>query len=163
MRFIVYGFACCVLAMGARAQWSGYSYPPAWNPNVAVVYQRPPQSQPVVVILDARPGPVPVDQEYAPARQITYLIAFKDSVVRAADQYWVSGCTLYYLTPDHQRRTASVNSVDRTLSELLNSEQNVAFDLPAAQEGSTEVRPCHVRHTSRLVRKRQPCAARAAR
>ena len=102
MRLLGYGLACCVLATGARAQWYGgnlgYSYPPAGNPNVAVVYQRPPQSPPVVVILHARPARVPVDQyeEYAPTvparvelrpRQITYLIAFKDSVVRAADQY----------------------------------------------------------------------------
>ena len=69
----------CVLSMAARAQWSGgnwgYCYPPVWNPNVAVVYQRPPQSQPLVVILDAHPARAAVDQneDYAPARQLILL------------------------------------------------------------------------------------------
>jgi hypothetical protein len=36
---------------------------------------------------------------------------------------------VYYVTPDHERRTAILDSVDRVLSERLNSEQNV----PGAQ------------------------------
>jgi hypothetical protein len=97
-------------------------------------------------------------EHYAPARQITYLIAFKDSVVRVADQYWVSGNTLYYLTTDHERMTAPVNSVDRTLSERLNREKDVAFYLPP-EKGKAVAQAPLVRHTASLVRKRCNCIA----
>jgi hypothetical protein len=142
MRLLVRSFVYCVLATGARAQSS----------NVTIVYP-PMQSPPVVVILRGRPAP---QEEYEPTRQITYLIAFKNDGIRVADQYWVSGRTLYYLTPDHQRRTAPVDSVDRTLSRQLNSEQNVAFILPAERE---RVSVHVVRRTASVVRKRCYCVA----
>jgi hypothetical protein len=47
-----------------------------------------------------------------------------------ADQYWVNGKTIVFVTTDHQRITAPVSSVDLTLSQRLNREQNVAFVLP---------------------------------
>jgi hypothetical protein len=102
------------------------------------------------------PAPAELQEEYAPARQITYLIAFKNGVVHVVDQYWVSGQTIYYVTTDHQRMTAPVDSVDRTLSKRLNSEQNVAFYLPAEQ-GKTIVQAHLIRHTASLVRKRCYC------
>ena len=125
MRLLVRGFVCCVLATGARGQW----YPP--SSNVTVVYPPPAQNPPVVVVLDS-PAPRPAEfrEKYAPARQTTYLIAFKDSVVRVADQYWVNGKTIIFVTTDHQRMTAPVSSVDLTLSQRLNDEQNVVFVLP---------------------------------
>jgi hypothetical protein len=76
------------------------------------------------------PRPAEFREQFAPAQQTTYLIAFKDSVVRVADQYWVSGKTIFFLTTDHQRMTAPVNSVDLALSQRLNNEQNVVFVLP---------------------------------
>jgi hypothetical protein len=128
MRLLVRSFVCCVLATGARGQ----GYPP--SSNVTVVYPQPAQTPRVVVIVnETAQRPAEIQDEYAPARQVTYFIAFKDGVVRVADQYWVDGKTLYYLTTDHQRMTAPVNSVDRPLSKRLNSEQNVAFYLPPEQ------------------------------
>ena len=121
---ILGGFAC-VLVPGARAQWY-----PASN-NVTVVYP-PPETPPQVVMVRTHRVPATADIETA-TQQTTYLIAFKNSVVRIADQYWVSGNTLNYVTADHQQMTAPLNTVDRTLSERLNSEQNVAFSLPAEQ------------------------------
>jgi hypothetical protein len=59
------------------------------------------------------------------------LIAFKDNVICAAIEYWVSGNILYYVTLDHKWRMAVLDSVDRAFSERLNSEQNVPFYLPA--------------------------------
>jgi hypothetical protein len=111
------------------------------------------------VIRHRLPAPVPAEaqEEYALARQITYFIAFKNGVVREADQYWVKGRTLYYLTTDHQRRTVPVDSVDRVLSMQLNSEQNVAFYLPSEQ-GRAGLRPRLVRRTTALVCKRCCCA-----
>jgi hypothetical protein len=147
MRLLVRSFVCCVLATGARAQ-----------SNVTVVYPPSAPTPSVVVIVPERPAwrPAEFQVEHAPARQITYLIAFKDSVIRVVDQYWVNGKTIYYLTTDHQRLTALVSSVDRTLSKRLNSEQNVAFDLPLEQ-GKTVVRAHLVRHPASLVRKRCYC------
>ncbi len=75
------------------------------------------------------PAPVPPLVIVRP-RQTAYLIAFKDSLIGLADAYWVSGNTFNYVTPDHQMKTAPLASVDRTISERLNSEQNVSFSLP---------------------------------
>jgi hypothetical protein len=134
---------------------SVYAYPP--NTNVTVVYllqpPRPLVSESVVV-------PVPAErEEYMPARQVMYLIAFKNGTVRAADQYWVNGSTLCYVTPDHQWRTAPVDSVDRTVSEQLNSQQNVAFTLPREQ-GKAVAQAHVIRRTASVVHKRQYCASR---
>jgi hypothetical protein len=147
MRQLVRSLLCCVLATGA---WS--------QNNVTVVY--PPMQPPTVVVIRhglPRPLSAEAQEEYAPARQITYFIAFKTGVVREADQYWVKGRTLYYVTTDHQRRTAPVDSVDRVLSKQLNSEQKVAFYLPSEQVRAG-LRPRLVRHTATLVRKRCCCA-----
>jgi hypothetical protein len=146
MRLLVRGFVCCVLASGARGQG-----------NVTVVY--PPQQAPsTVVIVRSSPPPPPVEfrEALGPALQTTYLIAFKNSVVRVADQYWVDGKTLYFLTIDHQRMSAPLNSVDRTTSRRLNSEQNVAFVLPP-ERGTTVARTHVVRHTASVVSKRCYC------
>lgn len=58
------------------------------------------------------------------------MIAFKDSRVCLADAYWVNGITLFYVTPDHQQKTALLASVDRETSWRLNADQNISFDLP---------------------------------
>jgi hypothetical protein len=151
MRLLVRGFVCCVLASGARGQW----YPSSGN--VTVVY--PPMPAPTtVVIVNSSPPPRPAvfREALAPERQITYLIAFKGSVVRAAEQYWVEGKTIYFVTTDHQRMTAPVSSVDRILSKRLNSEQNVAFYLPPEQ-GRTVAGVHVVRHTASVVHKKCYC------
>ena len=144
MRFLVSSFLCCVFATGAGAQ-------------VTVVY--PPMPAPtstVVLIGPERPAPRTAEfrEEFSPVRRTTYLIAFKDSVIRVADQYWVDGKTIYFLTTDHQRMTAPVDRVDRTLSKRLNNERNVAFHLPPEQ-GKTVLRAHLVRHTA--VHKRCEC------
>jgi hypothetical protein len=149
MRLLVRSLVCCVLATGARGQWS----PP--SSNVTVVYPPPAQNPPVVIVLESpAPRPAELREQYAPARQTTYLIAFKDSAVRVVDQYWVSGKTIFYLTTDRQRMTAPLSSVDRTLSKRLNNEQNVAFVLPP--EPRKTVERTRLVRTS-LVRKRCRC------
>ena len=138
-------FVCCILATGARAQ-----------PNITVIYgpQAPP---PPVIVMPARPLPPPVVEMPAAPRQTGFLIAFKDSVIRLAQQYWVKGDTLYYVTMDHQQRTASLENVDRNLSQLLNSEQDVAFALPPAQERVAA--QAHLTHTAATARKRCYCTS----
>jgi hypothetical protein len=146
MRLLVRGFVCCVLASSARGQG-----------NVTVVYP-PIQAPTTVVIVNRSPPPPPAEfrETFAPERQITYLIAFKDSVVRVAEQYWVEGKTIFLVTMDHQRMTAPVSSVDRIVSKRLNSEQNVAFVLPP-EPGRTVARVHVVRHTASVVRKKCYC------
>ena len=133
---------CALLGTGANAQQ-----------NITVVYP-PPASPPQVVIVNTRPVEARADLQSP--RQTTYLIAFKDSVVRLADQYWVSGNTLYYVTTDHVKMTAPLYSVDRALSARLNSEQAVWFFLPSGQVKS--VAQAHLtRNVVGSVRKRCYC------
>jgi len=143
----IVGSFACVLVPGARAQGN----------NVTVVYP-PPQPPPQVVIVQTRPAPVVWDVP-AVLQPTTYLIAFKNSLVRIADHYWVSRNTLYFVTPDHQEMTAPLNTVDRTLSARLNSELNVAFSLPPEQANV----PAHLtRHLTSSTRNRCCCVSGAA-
>jgi len=96
----------------------GLSLIPAVDAQVTVVY--PP------------PAPVTVSTTtvIVTPRQTTYMIAFRDSAVRIAETYWVSGNMLHFITPDRQMQTAPLASVDRSVSERLNRERNVEFFLP---------------------------------
>jgi hypothetical protein len=106
-----------------------------------------------VVIIRARPV-----EEYVPAPQVSYLIAFKNSVVRLADLYWVNGETMYYVTADHQQMSAPLDSVDLRLSQQLNSERNVAFLLPAEHE-KTIAHARVIRHYGVSAHKRCLCTS----
>lgn len=134
MRVLTIGLLGAVLITTAMAQpYGGYpptsTYsPPYTNSAVTVVYPAP-EPAPVAPLVIVRP------------RKIAYLIAFKDSTVGLADAYWVSGNTLNYVTPDHRMRTAPLAAVDRTVSERLNSEQNVSFSLPPQPEEAAAAAP----------------------
>jgi outer membrane protein OmpA-like peptidoglycan-associated protein len=127
MRLLLSVLLACIPVINARAQ--GYTvyapvpryYVPYANPNVTVVYPTVPS--PAMVIT--------APQEDTP---ITYLIAFKDQVIRMAAAYWVSNNTLYYVTTDHQQRTAALDNVDRALSERLNADRAVSFSLPVLSQ-----------------------------
>jgi hypothetical protein len=153
MKLLVGTIVCCVLAIGARAQWyGGYGYPVSSGPNVTVIY--PPQPSPVVVT------------EYVPARPVTYMIAFKCNQVYLAQQYWVRADTIFFLTLDHEQKAAPLDSVDRVLSQQLNIERNVAFYLPptppkVVQLTKIQVKPRPVVHrTAATVRKRCYCTSK---
>ena len=126
MRLLLGSFVCSALVTGAGAQW----YPPSSASHVTVVYP-PPQSPPPTAAVIIRARPV---ERYVQTSQVTYLIAFKNGVVRLAEQYWVNGNDIYYLTADHQQMTALVDNVDVGLSQQLNRERNVVFSLPAEQQ-----------------------------
>jgi hypothetical protein len=59
-----------------------------------------------------------------------YLIAFRDSTIRAAMTYWVEDGTLHYLDTGHQEKQAPLSSVDRDLSAQLNRERHIPFNIP---------------------------------
>ena len=112
---------------------SAYAYPAytSYNssPGVTVVYvppayEAPPPRQ------SARPVIREYRDEYGAAKQIVYLIAFKDGNIRAATRYWIDGNTLRYVTREGQERSASLETVDRAFSDQLNRDQHVEFKLP---------------------------------
>jgi len=62
-----------------------------------------------------------------------YLIAFQDHTIQAADAYWLENGVLHYITLQHEQKQIPVTSVDRELSERLNRERRVTFNLSARQ------------------------------
>ena len=140
MQVLVRSLLYSVLAAGASAQ---------------TIVIAPPAPSPTVVFLETAPVVRQPEVAFTPVKQVTYYIAFKKSVVRLADQYWVTGSTIHFVTKDHVEMSAPLDTVDRVLSQQLNSEQNVAFILPAVQV--TEVRARLVRHTPVRARSRTTC------
>jgi hypothetical protein len=61
-----------------------------------------------------------------------YLIAFKDHSIVQALGYWMEGATLHYVSVEHTLNQASINLIDRDLSQRLNDERGLEFRLPAA-------------------------------
>jgi hypothetical protein len=114
-----------------------YSYPSA-------DYYPAAQAPPVIVNQEFQPGPPPqpMMREYtapgppAPAQppskyeEQVYLIAFHGGDIKAVLAYWVQGTLLHYVTMDHEQKQVTLTSVDRAMSERLNGERNVPFQLP---------------------------------
>ncbi len=59
-----------------------------------------------------------------------YLIAFDDQTIFAATDYHVEDGTLHFTTTHGSENSAPVEKVDRKLSERLNRERNIPFQLP---------------------------------
>lgn len=127
-------------------------YPPQQAPNVTIV--NPPQQAPQIIINQTftPEAAKPVTEQYVTPRERTvsvyqapspqaaqfsgvsseptiYLIAFKDNSVQAALAYWVEGDSLHYVTAQGKLNKASLELIDRDLSEQLNRERNVDFSL----------------------------------
>jgi hypothetical protein len=60
-----------------------------------------------------------------------YLIAFKDHSIIQALGYWMEGGALHYVSVEHSLNQASLDLIDRDLSQRLNDERGVQFKLPA--------------------------------
>jgi hypothetical protein len=61
-----------------------------------------------------------------------YLIAFKDHHIVPALGYWIEGTNLHYVSTEHSLNQASLDLIDRQLSQQLNDERHVEFRLPKA-------------------------------
>jgi hypothetical protein len=59
-----------------------------------------------------------------------FLIAMKDHTIYAANSYWVENNTLNYITIQGDQNSASLDLVDRELSQRLNRDRKVGFGLP---------------------------------
>ena len=104
--------------------------------------------QPPVVIINQyfRSDAVPAEaqtstvapaQQPAPAASFVendlknmFLIAMKDHTIYAASAYWVEENTLNYITIQGSQNSASLDLVDRELSQRLNRDRKVSFGLP---------------------------------
>lgn len=60
-----------------------------------------------------------------------YLIAFKDHSIVQALGYWMENATLHYVSVEHSLNQASLDLIDRSLSQRLNDERGVEFKLPS--------------------------------
>ncbi len=58
-----------------------------------------------------------------------YLLAFKNGSIQAAYAYWVEGNTLHYVTTQGSHNRATLDLIDKDLSDQLNRERNVEFSL----------------------------------
>jgi hypothetical protein len=63
-------------------------------------------------------------------KDLIYLIAMKDHTIYAASSYWVEDGTLNYITVQGSQNSASLDLVDRELSQRLNRNRSVSFALP---------------------------------
>jgi len=70
--------------------------------------------------------PAPVSDE-----PTLYLIAFKDHSIVQALGYWMESGVLHYVSAEHSLNQASLDLIDRSLSQRLNDERGVEFKLPA--------------------------------
>jgi hypothetical protein len=146
-------FAYPVYAGGYSDYGNGYGYPPPdQQPNGPIV--NPPQQMPQVIINQnfIPEHANPVIHEYtedssggihiyeAPGRETAdtpadentsfFLIAFKDHSIYSAFAYWVEGDTLHYVTQQRVHNQASLNLVDRELTEKLNRNHSMQVKLP---------------------------------
>jgi hypothetical protein len=123
---------------GFYSPFYDYGYSPAGDTgasNTTVVY--PPAPPPVMMVMETAH---PVIHEYGQPEDygttaehgndpILYLIAFRDSTIRAATTYWVEGGTLHYLDTGHKAKEAPLSSVDPELSGRLNRERHIPFNI----------------------------------
>ena len=106
----------------------GYAYaPPAPQPPVIVQQQAP---EPAL-----REYPGPATRSQAPQAQKyeepLYLLAMRDGTIRAVLAYWADGPSVHYVTMDHEQKQTPLTSIDRGLSERL--ESRTQRDVPFAR------------------------------
>ena len=63
-------------------------------------------------------------------RPTIYLLAFKDHTIVQALGYWMEVGTLHYVSVEYGLNQVSFNLIDRDLSQRLNHEKGLAFNLP---------------------------------
>lgn len=110
-------------------------YAPSYSepaPGVVIISNQLPPQQ-AVVQEPPRPevwNAPPTTTQAKKYEEPLYLLAMNDGTIRAVLAYWVDGKTVHYVTMDHEQKTTPLGSLDRGLSERLNRERNVTFNLP---------------------------------
>lgn len=77
--------------------------------------------------------PAQSSADVAEQKATIYLIAFKDQTIQASYAYWVEGNTLHYVTVQGSHNRATLDLIDRKMSDRLNRERNVDFNLARAR------------------------------
>ncbi|HEX5227343.1 MAG TPA: hypothetical protein VFW44_06515 [Bryobacteraceae bacterium] len=111
-----------------------YQAPTEYSPSPGVVIisnQTPPQPS----VVEVPPAPqawntTPITTQAKKYEQPLYLLAMKDGTIRAVVAYWVDHAIVHYVTMDQEQKQIPLSSLDRSLSERLNRERNVSFQLP---------------------------------
>ena len=78
-------------------------------------------------------APAPARTTVNDEQPTIYLLAFKDHNIVPALGYWMEGNTLHYVSVEHSMNQASLDLIDRDLSQRLNDERGVEFKLPKQQ------------------------------
>ncbi|HLK21704.1 MAG TPA: hypothetical protein VKT81_22300 [Bryobacteraceae bacterium] len=108
-----------------------YGYPAPQPPPVIVNQDYPTQPAPPAMVQEyTAPGPPAPSANHQKYDTPLYLLAFHGGEIRAVLAYWVDGASLHYVTMEHAQKQVALASVDRALSERLNTERNVTFQLP---------------------------------
>jgi len=97
------------------------------QPQGMRLYQAPP-SHPYA---DAADNAAPKRRTSSDDQPTIYLIAFKDHSIVQALGYWMEGAALHYVSVEHTLNQASLDLIDRDLSQRLNDERGVEFKIPA--------------------------------
>lgn len=109
-----------------------YGYPSVYDP--APEYYGSYAGSGPTVIVNQEPGPSVREYGAAAPRingeEVFYLLALDDQTVRMAVAYWVEGSTLHYVDRNRQQHALPLSRIDRGLSEQLNRERRVTFQLP---------------------------------
>ncbi len=80
------------------------------------------------------PGPPVVEGRSASRddeQPTIYLIAFRDHTIVPALAYWTEGNTLKYVNVDHSLNQATLDLIDRDMSQTLNQQRNIEFRIAA--------------------------------
>jgi len=78
----------------------------------------------------SQPGPALRTRVVNSDQPTIYLIAFRDHSIVQALGYWMEGPTLHYVSVEHSLNQASMDLIDRDLSQRLNDERGVEFKIP---------------------------------
>ena len=62
---------------------------------------------------------------------VSYLLAFRDGVIRQVSSYWVTSTTLHYVTMQHETKEVPTDTLDRNETVELNRERHVPFVWPS--------------------------------
>jgi hypothetical protein len=76
------------------------------------------------------PAPAAPPAPEAAKRADYWLIAFPNGTVTLAVAYWTTGNILHYVSRNKEQKQVPISSIDRELTEQLNSERGVTFRIP---------------------------------
>jgi hypothetical protein len=74
--------------------------------------------------------PAPVVEVPPSPEQPNYLLAFKDRNIYSAVAYWIDGGTIHYITSGNQHNQATIDLLDRPLTERLSKGSGYEVKLP---------------------------------